>query len=150
MYFYFCPACDVYLTCCSPPRGCSLSFHSDVLQSHHRALLVPYFDLTVRYCAILVAPGQQHRLQRVLEALCGEGGMHHANPTVRSRACYSLMRLCKTLKRGMLPFVDAILGGIQPFMAIPLGLFATRNSNCLVVYIWHFFGTMQIQDRQLG
>ena len=34
------------------------------------------------------------------------------------QACYTLMRLCRLLKDHMLPFVGAILGGIQVLLAV--------------------------------
>jgi hypothetical protein len=80
----------------------------------HHAVLMPYFELGVRYSAALAANQSNGQLQVVavyasshcthcthqsngqlqmfLEALCGEGGMRHPEAFVRSRSCYLMNR----------------------------------------------------------
>lgn len=84
---------------------------SDVTQHPHREVLLLYYDLSVRYYPLFIQ--QPHLLPPVLEGLSGERGLQHSHPRVRSRSCYLLLRLVKSVIKVMRPYVETAVTGIQ-------------------------------------
>ena len=65
--------------------------HRSGVSAHpHFAVLLAYYDLTLRYGTALAA--RPAELGIVLEALCGTAGVRHPHPTVRAQSCFHLRR----------------------------------------------------------
>ena len=88
---------------------------SDVTAHPHREVLLLYYDIGVRYATVLKdAPDL---LTRLLGALSGEHGLQHSHERVRSRCCYLLLRLVKSVgAEVMRPHVEPIVDGIQTLL----------------------------------
>ena len=84
---------------------------SDITDHTHREVLLLYFDLSVRYYPIFLE--QPELLPKVLEALSGKRGLRHPHPRMRSRSCYLLLRLVKSVVNVMRPYVETAVTGIQ-------------------------------------
>ena len=57
--------------------------------------------------------GRAELLSAFLVAMTGEKGLQHPHSRVRSRSCYFLLKLVKTMKNVMRPYVETVIGGIQ-------------------------------------
>jgi len=65
-------------------------------------------------------------LSSLLGALTGNRGLQHPHPRVRSRCCYFLLRIVKSVGgKAMRPYVEAVVEGIQSL------LFAPASSSCV-------------------
>eukprot|EP00934_Nitzschia_sp_Nitz4_P006653 Nitzschia sp. Nitz4//scaffold73_size107353//62684//65689//NITZ4_004323-RA/size107353-processed-gene-0.193-mRNA-1//-1//CDS//3329557485//6643//frame0 len=93
---------------------------SDIAHHNHPEVLTLYLETAVRYYPLLKE--RPELLQTILEALSGSHGLQHKHPRVRSRACYLLLRLVKSLgshrtnnKNNNLlrPYVETAVAGIQ-------------------------------------
>jgi exportin-T len=84
---------------------------SDVVDHPHREVLLLYYDLSVRYYPIFIKEPQL--LPKLLGGLSGERGLLHAHPRVKSRSCYLLLRLVKSVIKVMRPYVETAVTGIQ-------------------------------------
>lgn len=85
---------------------------SDVTGHPHREVLLLYYDIAVRYATVL--KDSPDLLTRLLGALSGEHGLQHSHERVRSRCCYLLLRLVKSVgAEVMRPHVEPIVDGIQ-------------------------------------
>jgi exportin-T len=109
----------------SSPSGAATG-HKPML---HHAVLTPYFELGVRYAVSLAANPSTGQLQMFLEALCGDAGMRHPEAFVRSRSCYLMNRLARTINgtggtrpRALLPYIDAVLGALLELMTMNVGV----------------------------
>lgn len=90
-----------------------LTLHrSDVSLHSHREILILYFDISVRYCA-LFHRNHTRELSNLLSALTGASGLQHCHPRVRSRSCYLLLKLVQAMGKGMTPYTEAAVMGIQ-------------------------------------
>lgn len=58
-------------------------------------------------------------LPAVLDGMFGKLGLSNPHPTVRSRVCYLLTRLCRQLGADVQPFAENVLRGIQPQLVVP-------------------------------
>lgn len=95
---------------------------SDVTAHPHREVLLLYYDIGVRYATIL--KDSPELLTRLLGALSGKFGLQHSHERVRSRCCYLLLRLVKSVgAEVMRPHVEPIVDGIQTL------LFPQANSS---------------------
>lgn len=93
-------------------RAVLVALHqSDITDHVHPAVLVLYYDISVRYYPIFV--DQPELLPQVLESLSGKRGLQHAYPRLRSRSCYLLLRLVKSVIQVMRPYVETAVTGIQ-------------------------------------
>ena len=105
-------------------RNLLVALHnSDITHHPHREVLTLYYETAVRYHPLLKE--QTELLQIVLEALSGPHGLQHEHPRVRSRCCYLLLRLVKSVgssstnKGGsknssvLRPYVETAVSGIQ-------------------------------------
>lgn len=99
---------------------------SDICQHPHREVLTLYYETSVRYYPLLT--DRPDLLQKVLEAMSGVRGLQHDNPRVRSRCCYLLLRLVKSVGSSsnnnsnnngggssnvLRPYVETAVSGIQ-------------------------------------
>jgi len=84
---------------------------SDIVDHSHREVLILYYDLSVRYYPIFM--DQPELLPKLLGGLSGERGLQHSHPRVRSRSCYLLLRLVKSVIKVMRPYVETAVTGIQ-------------------------------------
>jgi exportin-T len=99
-------------------RNLLIAIHtSDVCFHPHREVLTLYYEMTVRYYPLL--KDRPDLLQKTLGSLTGTQGLQHGHPRVRSRSCYFLLRLVKSVgssngKNSVLrPYVETAVSGIQ-------------------------------------
>ena len=93
---------------------------SDVASHQHREVLLLYYDISVRYAAILKECPEL--LTIFLGSLSGNRGLQHPHARVRCRCCYLLLRLIKSIgAKAMKPHVEAIVEGIQTLLFPPPG-----------------------------
>ena len=85
---------------------------SDVSCHPHREVLLLYYDICVRYSAILnVSPDL---LSLLLTSILSDRGLMHPHTRVRCRCCYHLLRLIKSVgATAMRPHIEAVVDGIQ-------------------------------------
>ena len=50
---------------------------------------------------------------QILEVICGPQGLSNPDVTLRTRSCYFLTKLVKAMKDGVVPYIDAIVPGVQ-------------------------------------
>ena len=93
---------------------------SDIIQHPHSEVLTLYYETSVRYHPLLKE--RPDLLQKVLGAMTGARGLQHENGRVRSRCCYLLLRLIKSVgsssnksnKSSVLrPYVETAVSGIR-------------------------------------
>jgi exportin-T len=90
---------------------------SDITFHSHREVLALYYETAVLYHPLLKE--RTELLQRVLESLTGQRGLQHEHPRVRSRCCYLLLRLVKSVGSSnasnsvLRPYVETVVSGIQ-------------------------------------
>ncbi|KAL7547463.1 hypothetical protein ACHAWF_010756 [Thalassiosira exigua] len=85
---------------------------SDVAHHPHREVLLLYYDLCVRYSALLRESPEL--LTLFLGSLYGNRGLQHPHPRVRCRCCYLLLRTVKLVgAKSMKAHVEVIVEGIQ-------------------------------------
>lgn len=91
---------------------------SDVASHPHREVLLLYYDVSVRYSAIL--KDTPELLALFLGSISGGRGLQHPHTRVRCRCCYLLLRLVKSVgAKTMRPHVEAIVDGIQGLLFPP-------------------------------
>jgi len=88
---------------------------SDITSHHHREVLILYYDIVVRYSAVLKM--KPELLPSILAAISGTSGIQHSHPRGRSRSCYLLLKLVKAMKTLMMPYVATAVGGIQGLLS---------------------------------
>ena len=90
---------------------------SDVTQHPHREVVILYYETSVRYYPLL--KDRPELLEKVLAAMTGTTGLQHENEKARSRCCYLLLRLIKSLGSNkneatvLRPYVENAIAGIQ-------------------------------------
>mmetsp|Transcript_12679 Transcript_12679/g.30739 ORF Transcript_12679/g.30739 Transcript_12679/m.30739 type:complete len:1038 (-) Transcript_12679:110-3223(-) len=90
---------------------------SDIVRHPHREVVLLYFEVSVRYYPMLSR--RPDLLQHVLDTITGASGLQHEDSKVRSRCCYLLTRLVKSLstndpnKNVLRPYVETAVSGIQ-------------------------------------
>ena len=92
---------------------------SDITYHSHREVLTIYYETAVRYHPLLKQ--RSDLLQVVLESLTGNRGLQHGHSRVRSRCCYLLLRLIKSLGGGgansvLRPYLETAVSGIQALL----------------------------------
>lgn len=93
-------------------RAVLVALHGSDIASHpHREVLLLYYDICVRYHGIFKDNPQL--LPSVLGSLSGVQGLQHSHERVRSRSCYLLLRLVKSLASVLRPYVETAVMGIQ-------------------------------------
>jgi exportin-T len=111
-------------------RNLLVALHTSDITFHlHREVLTLYYETAVRYHPLLKE--RPELLQKVLESLTGTRGLQHEHPRVRSRCCYLLLRLVKSVFVGssnssntnnatnninnnvLRPYVETAVSGIQ-------------------------------------
>lgn len=101
-------------------RNLLIGLHSsDITQHPHREVLTLYYETSVRYYPLL--KDRPDLLQKVLDAMTGTRGLQHENAKARSRCCYLLLRLIKSLGNNskkdensvLRPYVETAVSGIQ-------------------------------------
>jgi hypothetical protein len=93
--------------------------NSDVTSHAHHEVLCLYYETAVRYFPIFQQKEHTHLLSRVLQAMTGTRGLQHDHPRVRSRCCYQLLRLVKSVAALLRPFVETAVSGIQELLSNP-------------------------------
>jgi len=88
---------------------------SDITSHHHREVLILYYDVVVRYSAVLKM--KPELLPSILAAISGTSGIQHSHARVRSRSCYLLLKLVKAMKNLMMPYVATAVEGIQGLLS---------------------------------
>jgi len=91
--------------------------NSDVSNHPHHEVLCLYYDTAARYFPIFQQTEHTHLLSKVLQAMTGARGLQHEHPRVRSRCCYLLLRLVKSVSTLLRPFVETAVSGIQGLMS---------------------------------
>ncbi len=92
---------------------------SDVTQHPHKEVVILYYETSVRYFPLL--KDRPDLLQKVLGAMTGSSGLQHPHEKARSRCCYLLLRLIKSLGNNsnknvssvLRPYVETAVSGIQ-------------------------------------
>lgn len=92
---------------------------SDITLHPHREVITLYYEIAVRYYPLL--RDRPDLLQKVLQSLTGNRGLQHEHSRVRSRCCYMLLRLVKSVGNNcnssgpnpMRPYVETAVVGIQ-------------------------------------
>ena len=95
--------------------------HSGVSSHPHPAVLLQYFDVTVKYHACLA--GSPAELGIVLQALTSTILNPSASRTVRAQSCFHLRNICKELQstlRSHSSYAQTILQAVHPLLKIPL------------------------------
>lgn len=102
-------------------RNLLIGLHSsDVAEHPHREVVTLYYETSVRYYPIL--KDRPDLLQKVLGSMTGTRGLQHENAKARSRCCYLLLRLIKSLGNNnvnknetsvLRPYVETAVSGIQ-------------------------------------
>lgn len=100
----------------APFREIVMALHRSNVSSHpHREVLLLYYDLSVRYAAILKE--MPDLLSNLLGGLSGAQGLQHPHARARSRCCYLLLRLVKSVGgKAMRPYVEVVADGIQSLL----------------------------------
>ena len=118
---------------------------SGINQHPHRAIVLEYYELTLKYTNVLAA--HVDCLSIVLQTFCGSNGLRHADPTVRSQCCYHLRTLCKqvsTTLKNQIPFVQGLLQQLHPFLDVPL---TTTTNNATIATTNNNSGSLAFADR---
>ncbi|KAF0682586.1 Aste57867_25293 [Aphanomyces stellatus] len=88
----------------------------DMASLHYRVLCM-YYELTTRYSQLLrVYP---NLLLLLLDRMFGSAGVGARHPTLRSRACYLVLRLLKSLGTSVHPHMSQLLQAIEPHLVVP-------------------------------
>ncbi|KAL7487514.1 hypothetical protein ACHAW6_013104 [Cyclotella cf. meneghiniana] len=105
-----------------PFREVLMALHRSNVSCHaHREVLLLYYDLSVRYAAILKEFPEL--LSNLLGGLTGTQGLQHPHARARSRCCYLLLRLVKSVGgKTMRPYVEVVVYGIQNLLFPPEGV----------------------------
>lgn len=122
-------------------RNLLIGLHtSDITLHSHDEVLILYYDTSVRYHPLL--KDQPELLQLLLDALTGHRGLQHSSSRVRSRCCYMLLRLIRSIGKGkatnssvLLPYVDSAIAGI-------LQLLETMSGQLRIDDILNLFETI--------
>ncbi|KAF8026914.1 hypothetical protein BT93_F3414 [Corymbia citriodora subsp. variegata] len=81
----------------------------------NRVVALVYLDTITRY-AKFVQENTQY-IPMLLTAFLDERGIHHPNINVSRRASYLFMRVVKSLKSNLVPFIETILQSLQDIVA---------------------------------
>ena len=99
-------------------REVLVAIHQSDITSHpHREILMLYYDLSVRYYPIL--RDSPALLPPILGALSGASGLQHPHPRMRSRACYLLLKLIKSIPTVLRAYAETAVNGIQGLLSNP-------------------------------
>ena len=97
-------------------RDVLVALHSSDVAAHpHREVIILYYDIAVRYADIL--KDKPELLPNILTSISGARGLQNEHPRVRSRSCYLLLKLVKSLSGILRPFVETAIGGIQGLLS---------------------------------
>lgn len=89
-----------------------IALHTSDITSHpHREVLILYYDIAVRYADLLKE--KPELLPNILGSISGTNGLQHPHPRVRSRCCYLLLKLVKSLGQTLRQFVETAIIGIN-------------------------------------
>jgi len=88
----------------------------------NRVVALVYLDSITRY-AKFVQENTQY-IPMLLAAFLDERGIHHPNVNVSRRASYLFMRVVKSLKSNLVPFIETILQVVALTSFSPLELFS--------------------------
>ena len=99
-------------------RSILLAIHSSDIASHpHDEVLLLYYDLAVRYHFIF--HDQPDLLPQILASLSDSRGLQHPSPKVKSRSCYFLLKLVKSLGPDLRPYVEQAVTGLSRLVLNP-------------------------------
>ncbi|CAK4069704.1 unnamed protein product [Aphanomyces euteiches] len=92
-------------------------FSYPTLPSMNFRVLCMFYELTARYSSVLkVYP---NLLLLLLECMFGAAGVGNHHATLRSRACYLVLRLLKSLGSAVHPHMSQLLQAIEPHLVVP-------------------------------
>lgn len=120
---------------------------SDIVNHPHREVIIIYYETCVRYYPLLKK--RPDLLQNILGAMTGSRGLQHENARVRSRCCYLLLRLVKSVgsknpKNNVLrPYVEIAVSGLQ-------GILEIRSENLRLEDMLYLFETIGLFFRVYG
>jgi len=102
-----------------PFRDMLIALHRSDVSSHpHREVLLLYYDLSVRYSALLKE--MPELLAVLLSSISGNHGLQHPHTKVRCRCSYLLLRLVKLVgAKAMRPHVEVVVDGCQRLLFPP-------------------------------
>jgi hypothetical protein len=92
---------------------------SDAAQHKHREVLRLYFEMAVRYYPLYQKTEHGDLLAKLLSSLTGAYGLQHEHEQVRSRCCFLLLRLVKSIVSLLRPLVERAVNGIQQLLTNP-------------------------------
>ena len=99
-------------------RSILLALHSSDITCHpHDEVLLLYYDLSVRYHFIF--HDQPDLLPQILDSLSGSRGLQHPSPKVKSRSCYFLLKIVKSLGPDLRPYVEQAVTGLSRLVLNP-------------------------------
>ncbi|RHY91789.1 hypothetical protein DYB35_002329 [Aphanomyces astaci] len=93
-----------------------LAPHLNLPAFHYRTLCM-YYEITTRYSTLLRI--DSNLLLLLLQRIFGSAGVGHLHPTVRSRSCYLVLRLLKSLGSAVHPHMSQLLQAIEPHLVVP-------------------------------
>jgi Exportin-T len=120
---------------------------SSVSMHHHREVLCLYYETTVRYYPIFEVAEYTPLLSQVLESMTGPKGLQNPFSRLRSRCCYLLLRLIKSIPSLLLPYVETAVTGIQNLLLMqqnsqPLNQQQTRLRAEDTFYLFETIGIL--------
>ena len=116
LVFHYCDGLSAEMTSKALKEGpfhqVIIALHqSDIALHHHREVVIIYYEIVARYSQVLKY--QPNLLTNILSNLSGANGIQHTHGRVRSRSCYLLLRLVKTMGPILRPYVETAVVGIQ-------------------------------------
>ena len=93
-------------------------FSAGLSRHPHSAVVLVYNDLMERYMSLLVECCPE-LIAPALRELAGHGGIKSKDSRVRSRACYLLLRILKTLQSNAAAFSQDLLVVIKDSLVVP-------------------------------
>jgi len=94
-----------------------LIISSGISMYSSEAVIIVYFDIIVRYSRFLPSNNPE-LLKEILIAFFDTRGIRNSHATVRSRACYLLLRFLKSRQSEFIPFISGIFQVLKEFLDI--------------------------------
>jgi exportin-T len=95
-----------------------VTMHNSTIANHaHREVLCLYYETTARYYPIFEQTQHTPLLSQVLARMSGTSGLQNDHFRVRSRCCYLLLRLVKSVSSLLRPYVETAVVGIQSLLS---------------------------------
>lgn len=131
---------------------------SDIVQHPHPEVVCLYYETAIRYFPMFLSDktsneeeGVSNLLPRVLQSLTGSTGLLHPTaPKVRSRCCFFLLRLVKSVSGVMRPFVQTAISGIHGLLLQQDVVSSLRTEDVLNLFetIGQLLGRTGLSDEE--